>query len=131
MLHTPLSTDMKHIEQYFLKDTLLLKMSVLIALGFKLLHAFHRPINDVINIPFLPYVFMTVFPYTFANGNGLCMDGMTTISKELNRSCSNQNYTPGTIDWWVPKLKLQPKSPQNGGKGTQIHFHLEWWHFNI
>lgn len=74
MLHTPLSTDMEHIEQYFLKVTLLLKMSVLIALGFKLLHAFLRPINDVINIPFLPYVFMTVFPYTFANGNGLCMD---------------------------------------------------------
>lgn len=99
MLHRPLSTDMEHIQQYFLKAALLLKMSVSVALGFKLLHAFRRPLNDVINIPFLPCVFMTVFPYTFANGNGLCMDGMATISKELSRSCSNQNYTPGTIDW--------------------------------
>lgn len=74
---------------------------------------------------------MTVFPYTFANENGLCMDGMATISKELNRSCSKQNYTPGTIDWWVPKLKQQPKSPQNGGKGTQEDKSISIWNDGI
>lgn len=35
MLHSPLSIDMEHIQQYFLKVTLLLKMSVLIAIGFQ------------------------------------------------------------------------------------------------
>lgn len=103
----------------------------MIALGFKLLLAFQGPINDVINIPFLPYVPMTVFPYNFADGNGLCMDGMATVSKELNRSCSNQNYTPGTIDWWVPKLKQQTKTPQNGGKGTQEEKSISIWNGGI
>lgn len=42
---------------------------------------------------------MTVFPCAFANENGLRIDVMTTLSKELNRDCYNQNYTPGTIDW--------------------------------
>lgn len=42
---------------------------------------------------------MIVFSCICANENELSMDVMTTISKELNRSCSNQNYTPGTIDW--------------------------------
>lgn len=129
MLHSPLSTDTEHIWNYFLKVVLCFKMSISIAWGFKLFHAFYRTLNNVINILFLLYVFMITFPYTFANENGLCMDGMTTISKELNQSCSSQNYTPGTIDWWVLNLKKQTKSPHNGGKGRktlrQTKFHLE------
>lgn len=99
MLHSPLSTDVEHIQTYFLNVILLFKMFICIAWGFNLLPALYRTLNNVINIPLLLYVFMIVFPCALANENGLCMDGMTTISKEYNRSCSNQNYTPGTIDW--------------------------------
>lgn len=74
---------------------------------------------------------MLVFPYMFANGHGLCMDGMATISKELNRSCSNQNYTPGTIDWWVPKLKQQTRSLQDSGKVTQEDKSISIWNGGI